>query len=100
MQENEVPAVPPQPPVTVSVVETPNPWPDALVAVIEKLCPICPAPAAVDCVGGSETDVITSPLLQPAQVTAMPGTNGRAPADRPLEKVAVWPLIAPPALAA
>src|SRR6185312_1311866 len=96
MQFDPVPATPEQPPVTVSVVETPR----EPLAVAVNVWPIWPAPAAVDCVGGKETAVITRPAVQPAQDITMPGTKGREFALRPPVKVIVEPDMAPVALAA
>ena len=48
-----------------------------------KVCPTWPAPVAGDWVGGSETNKATRFALQPEQLSAWPGTNGRSPAAMP-----------------
>jgi hypothetical protein len=71
-----------QPAVIVLLPVTPS----APLKVMVKDCPTSPAPAAVDCVGGTLTEVMTC-AVQLAHVTHCPSTNGLAWAVIPLPNV-------------
>src|SRR5271170_4026512 len=91
MQFDPVPDVPEHPPATAPLPDPPMACPEALATWKVKVCPTSPAPVAVDCVGGTDRDVMTSPELQPEQVNAWPTTKGRAWAARPPVMVTVLP---------